>query len=378
MKPQSARWRPLLINLAVASAAVLVTLTAAEIVLRITSTVERITIAHDPLLGFRGRSHAQTIWTREMAGTPRTVRLNAGGFHDHERQQVPAPGTRRVVFIGDSFLESYQVDIDSSFAQRLSRRWNERAGSSGAPVEVVNLGVHGYGLGTYALQVRERLSAWQPDAVVLCLFLGNDLHDNFTPVASPAVPRFHMSSDGVAYLPVPPAGPRTWLRDHVLAQSVLVRFVWMRLLKRSTGAMQLARAAGMVSTPDLENDAGGRVTQMLAVTRHLLDRIAMDLRTRNIPLAVFVIPDPFHVHDIVRGEVDVERQAIETGVQDILAELQIDHVYPRELFLQSRRHDAGLYRNGFGHFTDAAHGMVAEELDRPLWDWTRWQSNAEN
>ena len=85
-----------------------------------------------------------------------------------------------------------------------------RARSEGYAVEAVNQGVHGYGLGAYALQVDERLSAWHPDMVVLCLFLGNDLHDNFTAVASPAVPRFHMSGGEVVYLPVSPADARTW------------------------------------------------------------------------------------------------------------------------------------------------------------------------
>lgn len=382
--PRGRDWLP---NLAMASVAVLLTLTAAEVVLRATSTVERITIAHDPLLGFRGRPHAETIWTREMAGYPRVVQLNAGGFHDHERRHAAAPDTRRVLFVGDSFLESYQVDIDSSFAQRLGRRWTKRAAAAGMSVEAVNQGVHGYGLGAYALQVRERVPSWKPDGVVLCLFLGNDLHDNFTPVAAPAVPRFHLADGDMTYLSVAPAGARTWLRDHVLAQSVLVRFLWMRVLKRSVGAMQLARAAGMVSTPDLENDAGGRVTEMLKVTEHLLGRIAGDLRDRGVPLAVFVIPDPFHVHDVVRGAPDAERDAIETGVLQILTSLGLDYIYPRELFLQARREGKGLYRNGFGHFTDDAHRLVADQLEQPLWnqvaapvlgDWTRSQLNAEN
>ena len=356
----------------------MVSLGAAELLLRATWTVERVTILHDPLLGFRGRPHGSTVWTREMAGHPRTVKLNAEGFHDHERTRDVPPGMRRVAFVGDSFLEAYQVEIDAGFSQSVARRLTNRARSEGYAVEAVNQGVHGYGLGAYALQVDERLSAWHPDMVVLCLFLGNDLHDNFTAVASPAVPRFHMSGGEVVYLPVSPADARTWLRDNVLARSVLIRFLWMRLIKTSGGAMQLARAAGMVSTPDLESDAGSRSGEMLKVAAHLLERIATDLRQRGVSLFVFVIPDPFWVQDLVNEaraarddtpalRLHMQRQEIESGVLQILTQLRIAHLYPRDDFVQTRLDGDGYYRNGFGHFTDEAHRVVARQLEEPLW-----------
>jgi lysophospholipase L1-like esterase len=362
-------------NLALVLVTTTATLGAAELLLRATWTVERVTILHDPLLGFRGRPHGSTPWTREMAGHPRTVRLNAEGFHDHERTRDVPPGTRRIAFVGDSFLEAYQVDIDAGFAPSVGRRLTNRARPEGYAVETINQGVHGYGLGVYALQVRERLSAWHPDAVVLCLFLGNDLHDNFTAVASPAVPRFHMSGGEIVYLPVSPAGARTWLRDNILAHSVLVRFVWMRVIKTSGGAMGLARAAGMVSTPDMESDAEGRLPEMLTVAAHLLERIATDLRQRGVPLFVFVIPDPFYVQDLVDAARDgtsasklrPQRQAIESGVLQVLRELGVAHLYPRDAFVQARLDGDGYYRNGFGHFTDEAHRVVAKALEEPLW-----------
>jgi hypothetical protein len=356
----------------------MVSLGAAELLLRATWTVERVTIFHDPLLGCSGRPHGSTVWTREMAGHPRTVKLNAEGFHDHERTRDVPPGMRRVAFVGDSFLEAYQVEIDAGFSQSVARRLTNRARSEGYAVEAVNQGVHGYGLGAYALQVDERLSAWHPDMVVLCLFLGNDLHDNFTAVASPAVPRFHMSGGEVVYLPVSPADARTWLRDNVLARSVLIRFLWMRLIKTSGGAMQLARAAGMVSTPDLESDAGSRSGEMLKVAAHLLERIATDLRQRGVSLFVFVIPDPFWVQDLVNAaraarddtpalRLHMQRQEIESGVLQILTQLRIAHLYPRDDFVQARLDGDGYYRNGFGHFTDEAHRVVAGQLEEPLW-----------
>ncbi len=377
----TARARGWLVNLLLATVATGVTLVAAELLLRMTSTVERVTIAYDPLLGFAGRPHAAAIWTREMAGTPRMVQLNAGGFHDHERSFEAAADTRRLVFVGDSFLEAYQVDIDSSFAQRLGGQLTRRCRNQAETftVEAVNQGVHGYGLGVYALHVRERLPAWNADGVVLCLFLGNDLHDNFTLVASPAVPRFHVDNGQVVYVPVAAADGRIWLRDHILTRSMLVRFLWMRVLKKSGSAMHMARAAGMVSTPDLEQAAAGRTPEMLAVADHLLHRIVDDLRARHVPLHVLLIPDPFHVNDLVHAgqakrdgtpppSPQAERQASESGMLQILQQLGVGYTYPRDAFVQARLDGDGYYRNGFGHLTDAAHSAVAELLEEPLWD----------
>lgn len=362
--PPGARWPA---NLALAAAACALTLGAVELTLRATWTAERVTLVHDPLLGFRGRSHAQTVWTREMAGQPRTVRLNAGGFHDHERGAVPAPNTARLVFLGDSFAEAYQVEVDSSFSQRLARRLTDRAGA-GRQLEAVNLGVHGYGLGVYALAVRQRLMAWHPDAVVLCLFLGNDLHDNFEPVASPAVPRYRVEREELVYLPAPAADLRTWVRDGVLARSVLVRWLWMRVIKTSGAAMGMARAAGMVSTPDLASDAAGRVDELLAVARRLLAQIASDLERSGVPLFVFAIPDPFHVHDLARrAPPSLERTAVEDGVLAILVDLGIPHLYPRDEFVRARQDGEGFYRGAFGHFADAAHPRVAALLEDGVW-----------
>jgi hypothetical protein len=187
-----------------------------------------------------------------------------------------------------------------------------------------------------------------------------------------------MSGGEVVYLPVSPADARTWLRDNVLARSVLIRFLWMRLIKTSGGAMQLARAAGMVSTPDLESDAGSRSGEMLKVAAHLLERIATDLRQRGVSLFVFVIPDPFWVQDLVNAaraarddtpalRLHMQRQEIESGVLQILTQLRIAHLYPREDFMQARLDGDGYYRNGFGHFTDEAHRVVAGQLEEPLW-----------
>jgi hypothetical protein len=118
---------------------------------------------------------------------------------------------------------------------------------------------------------------------------------------------------------------------------------------------------------------------MLAVAGHLLERIAADLHQQEVPLFVFVIPDPFYVQDLVDAaqaaqvhtpalRLRAERQAVESGVLQILNDLGVEHLYPRELFVQARLQGSGYYLNGFGHFTDEGHRVVARELEKSLWE----------
>ena len=371
---------------ALAAVSIAVALLVAELLVGWLVALEEVTLVHDPLLGFRGRPDMAIPWTREMAGGQRTVRTNSGGYHDLERSRSRAAGQRRVVFLGDSFLEAYQVEVEANFSQVLARALSGGGAGSGEPVEAVNLGVHGYGLGVHHLFVRYRLAAWSPDAVVLVLFLGNDLQDNYAPLASASVPRFTACDGELVYVPAPSGGPRIWLRDRVLARSNLMRFLWMRVVKTNRGAMQWARRAGLVSTPNTAVAGAAHQDRMLAAADHLLGRIADDLATAGVGLLVYVIPDPILLHHRIEAadgagpagadetaaagvEVDGllrQKARLEAGVLEILHRREIGFLYPGDLFARRLRAGEAMYRDGFGHFTAAAHQLSADLLEGPV------------
>lgn len=366
----SSRLRTLAVNGAVAVAATAAALLLAELLLPRFITVEQATLEYDELLGFRGRPNLSIPWTREVEGPPRVVTTNSRGFHDRERTQQPAGGSRRILFLGDSFLEAYQVDIEANFSQRLARDLSRRGAGE---FEAVNWGVHGYGLGSHFLAVRERVADWNPDCVVMALFLGNDLQDNFAPLASASVPRFGMADGELTYFPAPPFSPRAWLRDNVLARSAVARLVWKYAVKTNPGIAALARDAGMIATPDLAASEA-HLQDMIAVSGRLLDGIAGHLREREIGLFVYLIPDPLLLQDVIdirRFRRDPgapqpvfrrDKERIETGILKQLDELQIDYAYPRELFIEQVEKGNAIYRRGYGHFTVLGHELSARLL----------------
>jgi hypothetical protein len=90
---------------------------------------------------------------------------NSWGLRDLERQVSPASGVRRVAIIGDSFVESWFT------RKSLSARV---ADFTSGGTELVNLGVSGTGPIEYYFRMRDVALPIGADAVVLCIFAGND------------------------------------------------------------------------------------------------------------------------------------------------------------------------------------------------------------
>ena len=102
------------------------------------------------------------------------VSYNADGWRDQPRAQDKAKGVMRVLVLGDSFMEAYSVRFEDALPARLERL----IGTAERRVEVINLGVGGYGTLQEYLVFNAVGRGYQPDVVVLAMFLGNDLIDN--------------------------------------------------------------------------------------------------------------------------------------------------------------------------------------------------------
>lgn len=100
------------------------------------------------------------------------VRISSQGLRDVEHSIAADPNVFRVVVLGDSFMEAYQVELRESLPRRLE---DELAPER---VEVINLGVGGYGTLQESLALDEQGLRFDPDLVVLAFYAGNDLRNN--------------------------------------------------------------------------------------------------------------------------------------------------------------------------------------------------------
>jgi lysophospholipase L1-like esterase len=105
---------------------------------------------------------------------PWEIRTNSARMRGPEFDAEKAPGTLRIVSIGDSSAFGWGVAEEHTYARLLERHLNERQAKDGRRFEVLNAGVPGYtsfqGLG----YLRRDLLELEPD-VVLTYFGLNDL-----------------------------------------------------------------------------------------------------------------------------------------------------------------------------------------------------------
>ena len=99
-------------------------------------------------------------------------RTNSKGLHDVEHEYKRDPGVFRILVLGDSFMEAYSVPLEESLTRRLSAALADRR------VEVINLGVGGYGTLQELIYLREEGLKYHPDLVLLGFYAGNDIYDN--------------------------------------------------------------------------------------------------------------------------------------------------------------------------------------------------------
>jgi lysophospholipase L1-like esterase len=102
-----------------------------------------------------------------------TVRTNSRGYRTPEFADLPEPGRRRVVSLGDSSTFGWGVEQEETYPQcleqALQRRWQGRQET----IEVVNLGVPGYSTFQGRVLLEREALALAPD-VITWSFLGND------------------------------------------------------------------------------------------------------------------------------------------------------------------------------------------------------------
>ncbi|MEZ4214851.1 MAG: SGNH/GDSL hydrolase family protein [Myxococcota bacterium] len=149
-------------KLALAAAALALALVGAELALR---ALPATTLGYEVnATGF--------IRPREFA---RDDAHNTLGMHDVE-PAPKAPGARRVVLLGDSYVAAVSVPLAQGVARRLEAHLHERPGLG--PVDVVALGKEGWGQREELAALAKHGRALAPDLVLLLFTTRNDVYND--------------------------------------------------------------------------------------------------------------------------------------------------------------------------------------------------------
>lgn len=128
-----------------------------------------------------GWVQAPNLDTRVNTGEGEVRLLTDGAGHRVGAGPRPA-AAHRILALGDSYVAALQVEYEQTLTARAERRLSRE---SGAPVEVVNAAVGGWGPSHYLLKARQELARGGYDQVVVFFYLGNDVEhkrvDRFGP-----------------------------------------------------------------------------------------------------------------------------------------------------------------------------------------------------
>lgn len=292
-----------------------------------------------------------------LATDPRSLRIAPG--------TTRAADARKVLILGDSFMEAIQVEHDSSTAGLLEAAL--RSSLADPALETWNAGVGGWSPEQYRLRAEALLRDTRFNAVLVAVYLGNDIMQWRTPAYKPRTPtdlhtlRFprQLSArefvDALAY-PV---------NDFLEERSHLFVLVKSRL---ETLRMRLGLTAAYFP-PDFNKSvaADGR----WANTATILEEIAVAARKTGVEPLFVLLPAPYQIDPALmmqyaRGfgldtaSIDAEQPNRLLAAEMTARGLRYIDVLPA--FRQAQRTGTQLYGKVDQHFTAAGHALLTAQV----------------
>jgi len=218
-------------------------------------------------------------------------------------------GTRRILLLGDSFMEALQVEYEQSVAGLLEARLAQRLGE---PVAVRNTGVGGWDPPQYLVAERRALARERFDLVLVAVYLGNDVVprriERFPPRAPVEVhplrwPRHFNASELVDAVLYP-------INDFLEVRSQL--FIFVKTRAEAVRA-RLGLTAEEFPVDLLRREAG---SPRWSVTGEICRDIRDAAAAHGVPVLFVLVPAPYQVDS---GEVSqaLRQFKIEPGAVDL-------------------------------------------------------------
>jgi len=343
----------------------------------------RLALGFDPLpgwaqdfnnrVGYELRPHQQYIYASKSGEFEIEVRHNARGLHDVDHALAKPDGVYRILILSDSYGHAREVPLDQNFARQLETLLNASA-PDGLRYEVINAGR--FGLGTtqeYLYYVTEGRH-YNPDAVLLGFYVGNDVLDNHAPLiaawnGTESVEFPYFSPDGTLHQPGMAVRRRglSWLRQNLYLVNTLAGGPPPERVEVGDPNTLTGRALrvpmGVYLPPDTIWQAAWDVTDLA------LGRLQAAVEQEGAKFGVFIIPDRRQLYDVDwqaalaklpdLDPASLDRERPTQTVRDLLAARGIPALDLLEPF---RAAEERLYFQIDGHWNAAGHRLAAERL----------------
>ena len=317
--------------------------------------------------------------------------FNSHGFRDFERTWEKSPNTYRILVLGDSYVEAFQVPLEVGFPALLEARLNTASHSK--RFEVLALGQSGFGTAAEYLRYLNDGFRYSPDIVIVAFLTGNDILENSRVLNLEKV-GFYFALDEHGELVL----DRSTLDDYskhmtvlrrlfvaVKGHSYLASLIWDRAYLLREGIRQgrfkqahatpEARTRGLDEFSDLNIYLPGptsRWKEAWEITEKLLLKFAREVKRRGTAFVLVTLSNADQVHPELQRELD-EKYGLPFDFElpdRRLREFAEEHgiVYLGLMpALREYHQRTGTYLHGFhsvilGHWNEAGHRQAADAI----------------
>jgi lysophospholipase L1-like esterase len=244
-------------------------------------------------------------------------KMNSKGLRDREYPYEKADRVFRILVLGDSFTEGYDVNIDDLFTEILETGLNREDRSK--RYEVINAGTGGYSTDQEYLFYLIEGHKYKPDIVVLMTYLTNDVYYNIQPkYGNYFKPLFERSGDSLKLIETPLPQPavsesaknifRHLALYPIVSKIILSHFPtlarWMHNLgwiSKSTMDVAVANPNGKTYPTSFEiyaKEYDASTDHAWSVTELIIGNLKRSVESAGARLVVCAIPDKFEIDSL--------------------------------------------------------------------------------
>lgn len=333
MKPPSCLRRKFGFRLLALAIGSLIAIVIGEVTLQafVDQEAKRLAI-YDETLGWRGRPNGSGVYVRKIDNIRVPFRYNNLGFRDEDVVPKPADG-RRIMMLGDSFIENLEVDYSDTFPALVERLIQQRSSNW----DVAAVGSQGYSTSQQLLAFRNYQATISPDIVLLFFYCGNDFEDNLR--------RNFAYLDNHRQLQIPANRDPKWKHFARRSQRWLYESSHLVFLVKNS----LQSIANIEITPVSKASTEADEDYKVEITEKLLCKLNEEVKATGAEFAVVVIP---FRDDLVSGNDDDP-----LFIKSVCEEHRIKHLDLSQL-LESK----DFFKTDI-HFNATGHEVVAHAVD---------------
>ena len=299
----------------------------------------------------RGIRPASEFWHTSVDGSWRFATNNRGLRDTRNFGYDKPPGVLRVLSLGDSHTQGYEVRQESTFSAVLERYLESRS----VRAQVLNAGVSGFSTAEELAYLIGEGHKYKPDVVVVG-FYANDFEDNLKAGLFTLDDKGRVVENSRSHLPgvkvqnviyaVP--GVR-WMSENSYFYSLAFNGVWAFFKGRMEKQVKFEKAVG---------SASGRSQQEIDLAVGLLERMQRFCADRGIRLIVVDIPTRPAAHRFESSLPERMRQQ--------LAHAGIELIESRALLGELDGAAEFHVPHGHHHISELTHALIAKQLGEKI------------